>query len=71
MKDLLSGFKSGHYAIKEPWRVTDKSLTVVVPIVSSKAGQRNYVVLEEVKDKVRIIDTGGISQLRIEGNVDE
>jgi hypothetical protein len=71
MKDLLSELKSGDYAFKEPWRVTDKSLTVVVPIVSSKAGQRNYVVLEEVKDKVKIIDTGGISQLRIEGNVDE
>lgn len=71
MKDMLSEFKNGRYEFKEPWRATDKSLTIVVPIVSNNAGRRNYVVLDEVKEKVRITDTGGISKLQIGGDINE
>jgi len=69
MKDLLSNLAKGAYEFRDPWRATDKSLTVVVPIVAAKKGIRDYVVLEEVKDKVRIVDTGGINQACIEGDV--
>lgn len=72
MKDLISQLVEAEtYEFKKPWRATNKSLTIVVPIVAKKPGSRSYVVLEEVKDKVKIIDTGGISQARIEGNVDK
>ena len=71
MQDLLSDLKKGRYEFKEPWRATDKSLTIVVPIVCSSHGKRSYVVLEEVKDKVRIVDTGGIDALRVEGSIDD
>jgi DNA-binding HxlR family transcriptional regulator len=71
MDDLLSDLKKGRYEFKEPWRATDRSLTIVIPIVCNNFGKRSYVVLEEVKDRVRIVDTGGINALRLEGNVGE
>lgn len=70
MKDLISRLvKDEVYEFKEPWRATNKSLTIVVPVVAKKLGSRSYVVLEEVKDKVKVIDSGGINLARIEGNV--
>jgi DNA-binding MarR family transcriptional regulator len=69
MKDMLSNLAKGAYEFKDPWRATDKSLTVIVPIVATRTVTRNYVVLEEVKDRVKIVDTGGISQACIEGDV--
>jgi DNA-binding HxlR family transcriptional regulator len=69
MKDLLSNLAKGEYEFKEPWRATEKSLAVVVPIVATRNMTRNYVVLEEVKDRVKIVDTGGISHACIEGDL--
>ena len=71
VKDLISQLDTGIYEFKEPWRATNKSLTIVVPIVAKTKGKRNYVVLEEVKDKIKIVDTGGINKARIEGDVDK
>jgi hypothetical protein len=71
VKDLLSQIEAEAYEFKEPWRATDKSLTIIVPIVAETPGARNYVVLEEVKDKVKIVDTGSIDRTRIEGDVDK
>jgi DNA-binding HxlR family transcriptional regulator len=71
VKDLISKLNGEMYEFKEPWRATDKSLTIVVPIIAKTKASRDYVVLEEVKDQVNIIDTGGINQARIEGNVDK
>jgi DNA-binding HxlR family transcriptional regulator len=68
MKDLLSNLKKEVYVFKDPWRASNRSLTFVVPIVATKPQERNYVVLEEVKDRVKIVDTGGIHQVRIEGD---
>jgi len=70
MKDLISLIEAGNYEFKEPWRATNKSLSIIVPIVSKAPGTRKYVVLEEVKDKVDIKDTGGIEEARVNGNVD-
>jgi DNA-binding HxlR family transcriptional regulator len=71
MEDLISKIEGGAYEFKEPWRVTGKSLTIIVPIVARKTETRGYVVLEEVKDKVRIEDTGRIGEAKITGNVDK
>lgn len=70
MKDLLSKMDSGEFEFKEPWRA-GKSLAVIVPIVAKKTGPRNYVVLEEVQDKVRITDTGSIDEAKVEGEFDK
>jgi DNA-binding transcriptional ArsR family regulator len=71
MKDLMLKIEDGAYEFKEPWRATGKSLTIIVPIVARKAETRGYVVLEEVKDKVLIEDTGRIGEAKITGNVDK
>jgi hypothetical protein len=70
MKDLLSAFKSGSYEFKDPWRSSEKSLTLVVPIVAKKKMTRAYVALEEVQDKVKLVDTGGIHGVHVESDVD-
>ena len=71
MKDLISQLRGEAYEFKEPWRATEKSLTIIVPIVTKKAGTRGYAVLEEVKDKVKIEDTGHIGEAKIAGDVDK
>jgi len=58
-----NGFEFG-----EPWRKSDKSLTVVVPILRKNAPERNYVTIDEVKDKVQVEDTGNIHRIRIVSN---
>lgn len=70
MKDLLSKFDVGDFEFKEPWRA-GKALAVIVPIVAKRAEPRSYVVLEEVKDKVRIVDTGRIGEVKVEGEFDK
>ena len=67
MKDLLSGFTAGRYQFKSPWQATERSLTIIVPIVAQAPQRRDYVVLEEVKDNANIRDTGGINRARVEG----
>jgi DNA-binding HxlR family transcriptional regulator len=70
VKDLLSKFDVGDFEFKEPWRA-GKALVVIVPIVAKRAEPRSYVVLEEVKDKVRIVDTGRIGEVKVEGEFDK
>ena len=71
MKDLIYQVEAEAFEFKEPWRAADKSLTIIVPIVAKTPGSRSYVVLEEVKDKVKIVDTGSIGESKIEGDVDK
>jgi DNA-binding HxlR family transcriptional regulator len=70
VKDLLSKFDSGVFEFKEPWRA-GRSLAVIVPIVAKRVEPRSYVVLEEVKDKVRMVDTGRIGEVKVEGEFDK
>ena len=73
MKDLLTGLIEGRgYAFKEPWRAGEKSLTLVVPIVATTRRTRGYVILEEVKDRVEVKDTGSIGGVQVKvGDVDK
>lgn len=68
MKDLIFKIEET-YQFKEPWRATDRSLTIIVPIVAKQVGSRNYVVLEKVKNNVKIEDTGRIGEAKITGDV--
>jgi len=49
----------------EPWRLNDESLYAVVPIIRVPTGKRDYVLLQEIEDKVELVDTGSISQANI------
>lgn len=72
MKNLLQKFKDGSFELKEPWRASEKSLAIIVPIVVKQSlKDRGYVVLEEVKDNVTIEDTGDINKLRLTGKTDK
>jgi DNA-binding HxlR family transcriptional regulator/predicted ester cyclase len=71
VKDLIAQIEKETFEFKEPWRATNKSLTIVVPIVSKTYGSREYYVLEEVKDKITITDTGKIDEAKIRSNVDK
>lgn len=55
----------------DPWRLSEKAVSVVVPILRVGAGERNYVLLEEVKDKVKITDTGQIGRAKVENKSDK
>jgi len=71
MKDLINSFKTD-YKLEEPWRPTKQSLTIVVPIVTRDTTKtRDYVVLDEVKDRVEITDSGSIDKANIKSNTDK
>ena len=54
------------------WKYSDDVLAVAVPIIKNVfPKRRSYKVLEEVKNDVNVEDTGSISKLEINSNVDE
>lgn len=62
------------YRFGTPWRYSDKSLGVIVPILKRDEYEfeRNYITFEEVKDKnISIKDTGRIDRVIIQGSSDE
>lgn len=57
------------YKFGSPWRYSDKSLGVIVPILKiGDAGEREYVTLEEVDKKVIFKDSGHIEKVIVEGS---
>lgn len=59
------------YQFGTPWRYSEKTLGVVVPILMrGEAGERGYITLEEAKDAgVTFKDTGRIDRVIIESSV--
>lgn len=55
----------------KPWRLNDRAMGVVVPIIREDRGKRNYVILEEAKDKVEIKDTGRIGEVSVKSKSDK
>lgn len=59
----IASEKNG-YAIGEPWRFSEFSLAAVVPIIRKVDHQeRGYRLLSEVKEEVKIRDTGNINKM--------
>lgn len=67
ISDLLLDIASGKngYSISKPWRFTEFSLVAVVPILRRTRQTRNYRLLSEVQDLVKIKDTGNISKVEL------
>lgn len=62
------------YRIGQIWRHTDKSLGGVVPIIKDNIDNiddRDYVMMEEVKDQITITDTGQIDKIKANSKVDK
>jgi len=60
--DEKEGFKFG-----KPWRQSEKSLGIVVPILRTKKTKRQYKMVEET-NKVNIEDTGAIDKVNVVNN---
>jgi len=54
----------------EPWRYKNTE-GVILPIIARASWERNYVLLSEVQDQVKITDTGSISKLNVENSSDK
>jgi len=63
--ERLSGEDGFRFA--EPWKLSDQSLSVAIPIIATRFAERPYLVYEEVRDKIMVSDTGRINMLRVKG----
>ncbi len=54
------------YKLGDPWKYSDESLGVVVPILRENSPDRQYVTMYEVLKELNIQDTGKIDQLDIQ-----
>jgi hypothetical protein len=65
--DLLLDIATGgnNYKIGKPWRFSEFSLVAVIPITRVAELPRAYRLLSEVRDKVRIKDTGDIHKMEL------
>lgn len=67
IKEETDGFRLG-----EIWKLSDKALGALVPILRHKNFKRSYVMLEELsKDKYDVVDSGSINKIKIKGAFDK
>jgi len=71
VKDILNDLiNEATLYFEEPWRYKNTE-GVILPIIARASWERNYVLLSEVQDHVKITDTGSISKLNIENDSDK
>lgn len=61
--------KKDGYSIGDPWKFSEESLLVVVPILRTKETERMYVTMYEVLKELDIKDTGKISEVELQNKV--
>lgn len=67
IKEEKDGFRLG-----EIWRLSEKALGAIIPILRHKEFKRQYVMLEELsKDKYEVLDSGSINRIKIKGSFDK
>lgn len=67
IKEEVDGFRLG-----EIWKLSDRALGALVPILRHKNFKRNYVMLEELpKNKYDVLDSGSINKIKIKGAFDK
>lgn len=54
------------YTLGEPWKYSDESLGVVVPILREDAPERRYTTIYEALKDLNIKDTGSIGQVELQ-----
>jgi hypothetical protein len=59
------------FRLADPLRVSEKSLTVVVPIIRQTAAHRQYITLPEAGNEVDIHDTGRIDRFAVKNSTKE
>ena len=56
------------YKLGEPWKYSEESLGVVVPILRENPPDRSYITMYEVLDQLNMKDTGHINQVELQNN---
>jgi hypothetical protein len=54
------------YRLGEPWKYSEETLGVVVPILRENASDRLYITMYEVLKELNIKDTGSINQVEFQ-----
>jgi len=68
LTDVIKG-RNG-YEIGEPWKYSEDSLTIVVPISRKDAPDRKYATLYEERENVVVEDSGSISNIQVQNRAD-
>lgn len=63
----IADSKSG-YRLGDPWKYSEETLGVVVPILRENSPDRFYVTMYEVLDQLNIKDTGHINQVELQND---
>src|SRR2546427_9146076 len=65
LQRFLAEITAGHvYTFGEPW-TREGHLSFIVPILRTAPQTRKYVLAEEWKDQISVLDLGAIDRLRI------
>ncbi len=54
------------YRLGEPWKYSEETLGVVVPILREDVSERQYITMYEVLKELNIKDTGNINQVELQ-----
>lgn len=63
----IADSKSG-YRLGDPWKYSEETLGVVVPILRENSPDRFYITMYEVLDQLNIKDTGHINQVELQND---
>lgn len=62
LEKIMEHLEDGTLTFGTPWKLTEESLSAAIPIIMKGAPDREYVLIQEVRDKVELTDTGNINR---------
>jgi len=71
MLELVQKFDIEELVFGDPWKLSKKAASAVIPILHPKPKARKYKLLQEVEDQVELVDTGGIGKTRVQNHTKE
>lgn len=63
--------QEGGFRYEKPWRKSERTLCIVVPVLREGAPPRYYITLQEAGNKVDITDSGEVNRVNIKNNTGE
>jgi predicted transcriptional regulator len=58
----MEHLEDGTLTFGAPWKLTKESLSAAIPLIINGKTDREYVLIQEVRDKVELTDTGNINR---------
>ena len=68
ISEMIESLKKQKITMGEPWKLPNASGFLIPLIIDSSITERNYILLQEVEDKVEFRDSGGISGVDAKNN---